>query len=86
MEFTSDSAIPEDESPIMRGGEAEKAADFANYFCSYAYLYHQKQMLMDHVRIQAYHSAIMSNKSLFEGKVVLDIGKIMRCSLFIQNA
>jgi len=65
---------PKDRSPIMNGNEAEKAADFANYFCSYAYLYHQKQMLMDHVRMKAYHSAIMANKSLFEGKVVLDVG------------
>lgn len=63
-----------DASPIMAGGEAEKAADFANYFCSYGYLYHQKQMLMDHVRMKAYHSAIMSNKKLFEGKTVLDVG------------
>jgi protein arginine N-methyltransferase 1 len=31
-------------------------------------------MLMDHVRMRAYHSAIMSNKSLFEGKVILDVG------------
>jgi protein arginine N-methyltransferase 1 len=31
-------------------------------------------MLMDHVRMRAYHSAIMKNKSLFEGKVVLDVG------------
>lgn len=63
-----------DSSPIMQGTEADKAADFANYFCSYAFLYHQKQMLMDHVRMKAYHSSIMSNKSLFEGKVVLDVG------------
>lgn len=67
-------AETEDGSSIMRGTEADKAADFANYFCSYSYLYHQKQMLMDHVRMRAYHSAIMSNKSLFEGKVVLDVG------------
>ena len=64
----------DDVSTIMKGGEAEKAADFANYFCSYAYLYHQKQMLMDHVRMRAYHNAIMMNKSMFEGKVVLDVG------------
>ena len=64
----------DDGSSIMRGGEAAKAADFANYFCSYSYLYHQKQMLMDHVRMRAYHSAIMSNRALFEGKVVLDVG------------
>jgi len=63
-----------DASTIMRGTDADKAADFANYFCSYSFLYHQKQMLMDHVRMRAYHSAIMTNKSLFEGKVVLDVG------------
>jgi hypothetical protein len=34
----------DDSSSIMKGSEADKAADFANYFCSYAYLYHQKQV------------------------------------------
>ena len=63
-----------DESSIMKGGEAAKAADYANYFCSYSYLYHQKQMLMDNIRMRAYHSAIMSNKKLFDGKVILDVG------------
>jgi hypothetical protein len=63
-----------DGSTIMKGTAADKAADYANYFCSYSYLYHQKQMLMDHVRMRAYHSAIMNNKSLFEGKTVLDVG------------
>jgi len=57
-----------------QGTEADKAADYANYFCSYSYLYHQKQMLMDHVRMQAYHSAIMKNQHLFAGKTVLDVG------------
>lgn len=75
MEFTSgESSIEIDSSPIMKGTDADKAADFANYFCSYSYLYHQKQMLMDHNRMRAYHSAIMQNKSMFEGKVVLDVG------------
>ena len=64
----------DDSSPIMRGTEADRAADFANYFCSYSYLYHQKQMLMDHVRMRAYHTAIMANKSMFEGKTILDVG------------
>ena len=50
----------------MKGGEAEAAKDFANYFCSYAYLYHQKQMLTDHHRMQSYHSSIMRNKVLFQ--------------------
>jgi len=64
----------DDGSSIMKGTEADRAADYANYFCSYSYLYHQKQMLMDHVRMRAYHSAIIQNKSLFEGKTVLDVG------------
>ena len=54
--------------------EEAKALDYANYFCSYSYLYHQKQMLMDHVRMKAYHSSIMNNQELFKGKVVLDVG------------
>ena len=29
---------------------------------------------MDHVRMRAYHSAVMSNKDLFKGKVILDVG------------
>lgn len=74
MSAFSSNAEMEDTSPIMQGTEADKAADYANYFCSYAYLYHQKQMLMDHVRMRAYHSAIMSNKELFQGKTVLDVG------------
>lgn len=68
------SEVIPDESPIMQGTEADKAADYANYFCSYSYLYHQKQMLMDHNRMKAYHSAIMRNQSMFAGKVVLDVG------------
>ena len=75
---TSDdnSASLNDESNIMKYDDsgAAKAADFANYFCSYAELYHQKQMLMDNNRMNAYYSAIMQNKEMFAGKIVLDVG------------
>ena len=30
-----------------------KSQDYANYFCTYSYLYHQKEMLSDHVRMNA---------------------------------
>jgi hypothetical protein len=59
---------------------AEKAyplfseADFANYFCAYAQLYHQKHMLADHNRMAAYHSAILGNQEVFRDKVVMDVG------------
>jgi len=52
----------------------EDTSDFANYFCTYEYLYHQQQMLEDQRRMNAYHDAIMQNKPHFAGKVVLDVG------------
>jgi type I protein arginine methyltransferase len=62
------------EIPSFDGDARAKATDFANYFCSYAQLYHQKQMLADHNRMAAYHSAILGNQDVFRDKVVLDIG------------
>jgi protein arginine N-methyltransferase 1 len=58
------------------GGPAvvDKEVDFANYFCTYSYLYHQKEMLCDRVRMDAYHSAVFRNAHHFRGKVVLDVG------------
>jgi type I protein arginine methyltransferase len=62
------------EIPSFQGDARSKATDFANYFCSYAQLYHQKQMLADHNRMAAYHSAILGNQDVFRDKVVMDIG------------
>ncbi|EFJ04382.1 hypothetical protein SELMODRAFT_267887 [Selaginella moellendorffii] len=56
------------------GAPVDKAVDFANYFCTYSYLYHQKDMLSDRVRMDAYHSAVFKNKRHFQGKTVLDVG------------
>jgi len=55
-------------------GDAPESTDFANYFCTYAYLYHQKDMLEDHKRTSAYFRACVNNKKCFEGRVVLDVG------------
>ncbi|KAK6941615.1 hypothetical protein RJ641_026992 [Dillenia turbinata] len=52
----------------------DKGVDFANYFCTYAFLYHQKEMLSDRVRMDAYYNSIFSNKHHFVGKTVLDVG------------
>ena len=49
-------------------------SDFANYFCTYGYLYHQKDMLEDQDRMTAYYNAVKMNPSQFEDKVVLDVG------------
>jgi hypothetical protein len=57
------------EIPSFNGDAKAKATDFANYFCSYAQLYHQKQMLADHNRMAAYHSAILGNSNVFKDKV-----------------
>jgi len=67
-------ASAEGEIPSFQGDEKAKATDYANYFCSYAQLYHQKQMLQDHNRMAAYHSAILGNQEVFRDKVVMDIG------------
>eukprot|EP01026_Neomeris_dumetosa_P044783 TRINITY_DN3792_c0_g2_i3.p1 TRINITY_DN3792_c0_g2~~TRINITY_DN3792_c0_g2_i3.p1 ORF type:complete len:468 (-),score=63.65 TRINITY_DN3792_c0_g2_i3:547-1950(-) len=55
-------------------GQAPDTTDYANYFCTYAYLYHQKDMLEDHRRTGAYYNAVMNNRACFEGKAVLDVG------------
>ncbi|KAK2973635.1 hypothetical protein RJ640_029627, partial [Escallonia rubra] len=52
----------------------DKEVDFANYFCTYAFLYHQKEMLSDRVRMDAYYDAVFRNPSHFLGKTVLDVG------------
>ncbi|XP_047330570.1 protein arginine N-methyltransferase PRMT10-like [Impatiens glandulifera] len=54
--------------------KVDKEVDFANYFCTYAYLYHQKEMLSDRVRMDAYYNAVFENKHHFHGKTVLDVG------------
>eukprot|EP00197_Chlamydomonas_leiostraca_P014660 CAMPEP_0202867434 /NCGR_PEP_ID=MMETSP1391-20130828/9431_1 /ASSEMBLY_ACC=CAM_ASM_000867 /TAXON_ID=1034604 /ORGANISM="Chlamydomonas leiostraca, Strain SAG 11-49" /LENGTH=379 /DNA_ID=CAMNT_0049547481 /DNA_START=156 /DNA_END=1295 /DNA_ORIENTATION=+ len=67
--------VPDEEAQEQRlDGKAPDPEDFANYFCTYAYLYHQKEMLEDHKRTGAYYQAIMSNRRQFQGKVVLDVG------------
>lgn len=55
-------------------GEAPDDTDHANYFCEYAYLYHQMDMLEDSHRTGTYFSAITDNAGAFDGKVVLDVG------------
>eukprot|EP01013_Petalomonas_cantuscygni_P018278 TRINITY_DN35672_c0_g1_i1.p1 TRINITY_DN35672_c0_g1~~TRINITY_DN35672_c0_g1_i1.p1 ORF type:complete len:407 (+),score=112.73 TRINITY_DN35672_c0_g1_i1:38-1258(+) len=56
-------------------GEFEKSADFANYFITYGFLYHQKQMLEDEHRMDSYYRAIKHNAAThFKDKVVLDLG------------
>lgn len=44
------------------------------YFDSYAHFGIHEEMLKDEVRTMAYRNAIMQNRHLFKGKVVLDIG------------
>jgi len=72
-----------DNSDVMRyeflptnsteASEAQKR-DYDCYFSSYAYLYHQKEMLQDFNRMEAYYDAINKAKSFINGKKVLDVG------------
>lgn len=51
-------ALPAVPSSFLCGGAFVARADF----CSYASLYHQKQMLTDHRRMQAYYSGERSDE------------------------
>jgi len=67
-------AVAPDTKVSDKDGEAPEATDFANYFCTYAYLYHQKDMLEDRKRTLAYYQACVNNRACFKGKTVLDVG------------
>ena len=45
------------------GTPVDKGVDFANYFCTYTFPYHQKEMLFDRVRMDAYYNVIFKNKN-----------------------
>ena len=45
-----------------------------SYVDSYAHFGIHEEMIKDTVRTESYKNAIMRNKHLFEGKVVLDVG------------
>ena len=64
--FTNSSKESEEIDEVQR--------DFVNYFETYSYLYEQKRMLEDEVRMRSYYRAIFKNKDYFKDKVVLDVG------------
>lgn len=76
-----DGKVPEEkelQSPEIEGlvqkPENVPEGDFANYLCTYGYLYHQKDMLEDQRRMKCYYDAIFTNKECFADKAVLDVG------------
>ncbi|XP_028108428.1 protein arginine N-methyltransferase PRMT10-like isoform X2 [Camellia sinensis] len=72
---SSASGVAGDRTGTSNGSiSVDKGVDFANYFCTYALLYHQKEMLCDRVRMEAYYNAVFENKHHFHGKTVLDVG------------
>ena len=54
------------------GGDDRTSRDY--YFDSYAHHGIHEEMLKDDVRTNTYQMAILNNRELFEGKVVLDVG------------
>ena len=74
METNGDAKRPPKIEELMTGPEGLRATDYANYFSSYAFIYHQKQMLTDAKRMEAYRDAILGNAQCFKDKVVLDVG------------
>ncbi|KAK9071328.1 hypothetical protein SSX86_009896 [Deinandra increscens subsp. villosa] len=76
MESTVNGGAGDKATSTTSNGTAavDKGVDFANYFCTYAFLYHQKEMLSDRVRMDAYLNSVFKNKHHFIGKTVLDVG------------
>ncbi|CAL1142043.1 unnamed protein product [Cladocopium goreaui] len=58
----------------LQDGKPPDETDNANYFCEYAFLYHQMDMLEDEHRTGSYFNAIAWNPDSFKDKVVLDVG------------
>lgn len=58
-----------DEMCATNKSEFETSTDFSNYFCTYGFLYHQKQMLEDNRRMTGYFNGVMKNKECFKDKV-----------------
>ncbi|XP_072974725.1 probable histone-arginine methyltransferase CARM1 [Typha angustifolia] len=51
-----------------------EASSAQMYFHYYSQLLHQQNMLQDYVRTGTYYAAVIENRSLFEGRVVVDVG------------
>jgi type I protein arginine methyltransferase len=64
-----DTASSEDKSDGLL-----KTTSSEYYWDSYAHFGIHEEMLKDEVRTKSYMNAIMQNKHLFEGKIVLDVG------------
>ncbi|KAL4571503.1 hypothetical protein LXL04_018263 [Taraxacum kok-saghyz] len=75
MSTTANGSAAERRTATSNGrSPVDKEVDFANYFCTYAFLFHQKEMLSDRVRMDAYYNSVFQNKHHFVGKTVLDVG------------
>ncbi|KAL7436231.1 hypothetical protein ACHAXM_006326 [Skeletonema potamos] len=72
-----DNAPPPPTKKISDGGNTTNAADLTSrdyYFDSYSHHGIHEEMLKDQVRTRTYQMAILNNKHLFEGKIILDVG------------
>jgi len=80
LKATDSSSVPQPEkegdvkvvNPVVFAQGPEKDKDY--YFNSYAHYSIHEEMLKDDVRTGKYQQAILHNRALFEGKVVLDVG------------
>lgn len=67
-------AVPAFECEAAFGADDASATSGDYYSDSYAHFGIHEEMLKDEVRTRSYMHAIMNNKHLFKGKVVLDVG------------
>ncbi|KAL3802326.1 hypothetical protein HJC23_007151 [Cyclotella cryptica] len=79
-ECSNDEKIPEDTNNAQEStkqeeetqGDTQTSKDY--YFDSYSHHGIHEEMLKDEVRTRTYQMAMLNNKHLFEGKIVLDVG------------
>lgn len=66
----------------LKEPDEQQYRDDSNYFRSYSNISIHEDMIKDVARTRAYREAILGNRALFEGKVVIDVGAgtgILRC-------
>ncbi|GAU38341.1 hypothetical protein TSUD_395950 [Trifolium subterraneum] len=68
-----------------RGIAVSKEIDYANYFCTYSFLYHKKEMLSYRARMDAYFNAVFENRHHFKDKVILLLLLLLTSTMFGYN-
>mgnify|MGYP003671560297 FL=1 len=73
-EAKKEEVVEKKEEEVTEGDKKDHKSNGDYYWHSYAHFGIHEEMLKDEIRTRSYRNAILGNKHLFEGKVVLDVG------------